>query len=60
MTDKVTVGADLVRQAAKLLNACREPRDAVMEVVFDADKEEIQVWDNLADREILLGTAAYD
>jgi hypothetical protein len=31
-----------------------------MEVVFDADKEVIEVWDNLADREILLGTAAYD
>lgn len=60
MTEKVSVGADLIKQAAKLLEATPESPSAIVEVCFDADKEVIEVWDMQADEEQLLGMAVYD
>lgn len=60
LQDKVMVGADLIRQAARLLAAVREDKAAIIEVAFDADREVIEVWDMVADQEVLLGSVTYD
>lgn len=60
MTEKLSVGADLITQAAKLLEAIPRSSMGIIEVCFDADKEVIEVWDMQADEEQLLGMAVYD
>lgn len=54
------VGASLIKQAAKLLEAVPDSGNPVIEVCFDAEQEVIEVWNMLADKEVLLGTVAYD
>lgn len=56
----VTVGANLIKQAAKLLEATPNDPSSIVEVCFNADNEIIEVWGMVADSEKLLGMANYD
>ena len=55
-----TIPQELIRQAAKLLDAVPDSHNHVIEVHFNDTEKQIEVWNMLADKEHCVATVQGD